>query len=97
MSVMKPKNSLNFPGQVLKHQPSDVSPSLRLSLGSAQPQLTMELQKERRSQHRHCPGCGLSAHGSGGSRIPLESRITHAQIPLPNFEILKSLEKVVKV
>jgi len=62
MSAMRSKNSLIFPGQVSKHQPSDVSPCLRLSLGSAQPQLTMELQKERWSQHRHCPGCGMSAH-----------------------------------
>ena len=44
---MNPKISLNYPGQVLKHQPSDVSPCLRLSLGSARPQLSMQLQKGR--------------------------------------------------
>jgi len=63
------QNLFKFSGQVLKHQPFGVSPCLRLSLGSAQSQLTMELQKERQSQHRHCPDYGLFAHGSLGNRL----------------------------
>ena len=71
MSVMKSKINLIFPGQVLKKQPSDVSPCLRLSSGNVQPQLTMELQKEWQSQHRHRPGYALFAHRSLGNKIPI--------------------------
>ena len=49
---MKPKISFKFLGQVLNHQPFDVSPSLRLSLGSAQPQLRSRIASNQSASHR---------------------------------------------